>query len=106
MTRPASCLVLLLACSAALAGESLLVNGDFEAGLAGWHELWTRAPKAGKAVLDTEVRRGGKQAVRIEHAGSRDWSLGQQQPLAVTPGQLYELRGWVRLEGKDRKSVV
>jgi len=95
-----SLLLWLAAWAPALAGESLIVNGGFEAGTDGWLELWTRTPRAGKAALDAQVRHGGKQAVRIEHTGAHDWSFMQQKALAVRPGQLYELKGWMRLAGR------
>lgn len=79
--------------------KNLLVNGDIEQGLAGWSELWTRTP-AGKLVLDKMERHAGAQGVRIEHSGRQDWSLAQQRPLEVKPGEIYELSGWVRVQGK------
>ena len=52
------------------AHENLLVNGDFQQGLAGWSDLWTRTP-GGKISLDAHQRHGGAQAARIEHTGKR-----------------------------------
>ena len=83
----------------AQAGENLLVNGDFEQGLNGWSRFWSRTP-GGRAGLDTTERHAGRQAVRIEHTGSRDWSFGQENPLDVKPGQIYELTAWVRVRGE------
>lgn len=103
--RAACALVLLACCAVGEAGENLLANGGFEEGLRGWHKLWTREPGAGRAELDAATRREGKQAVRIEHSGAQDWSFGQEQTLAVSPGQLYELRGWLRLEGKGNAQL-
>ena len=40
----------------------------------------------------------GQQAVRIEHSGSKDWSLAQQHHWRSS-GQIYELSGWVRVQG-------
>jgi hypothetical protein len=85
--------------AAAPATENLLVNGDFHDGLAGWNDLWTRTP-GGKLALDTGRRPAGPQSVRIEHTGQRDWSLARRDPLDVRPGQIYELSGWVRIEGQ------
>jgi hypothetical protein len=84
---------------AAPARENRLVNGDFELGLTGWSELWTRTP-GGKLDLDAQERHGGKQAARIEHTGLQDWSLAQRRSLEVKPGQIYELSGWVRVQGR------
>ncbi|MGO9109178.1 MAG: glycoside hydrolase [Thermoguttaceae bacterium] len=81
------------------AHENLLINGDFEQGLAGWNDLWTRTP-GGKLSLDGQERHGGAQSLRIEYTGREDWSLAQQRSLEVTPGQIYELSGWVRVQGR------
>ncbi|MFP4058569.1 MAG: glycoside hydrolase [Candidatus Brocadiia bacterium] len=97
--------VLAFGVCAAAGGENLVANGGFEAGLEGWHPLWTRAPKAGEAAVDRTVRHGGRQAARIVHTGARDWSFGQERELSVEPGQVYELGGWVRLEGAGRAEL-
>jgi len=91
-------LVFLSLSTTAAADENLLLNGDFEQGLAGWTELWTRLP-GGKMALDGDVRHGGSRAVRIDHRGQEDWSLSQQQARKVEPGEIYELSAWVRVRG-------
>jgi hypothetical protein len=91
--------VLLLAGIAAPPSENLLINGDLEQGLGGWSKFWSRTP-GGSASLDRDQRHGGAQAVRVEHSGQQDWSLAQNKWLPAEPGQLYELTGWVRLQGK------
>ncbi len=78
--------------------ENLIVNGGFEQGTAEWLALWTREPGVGKAVLDREEHHGGAQALRIEHSGTKDWSLAQQRQLDVTPGGT-RLSAWVRMRG-------
>ena len=82
----------------AAAGDDLVVNGGFEQGRTGWSEFWSRTP-GGKAVLDAERVHGGKQALRVEHTGSQDWSFPQQRKLDVQPDQIYELTGWLWVEG-------
>ena len=75
--------------------ENLITNGDFEQGLVGWSELWTRSP-GGTLALDLQERHGGAQAVRIEHPGQQDWSLGQLEaagrnfPVVYVPFGLIE----------------
>jgi len=91
--------VLLVPCAATRADENLIPGGDFENTLAAWNEVWSRTPAA-RAMLDTEQVHGGRQSVRIEHTGSRDWSFQQAHGLEVKPGEIYELSGWVRLEGE------
>jgi hypothetical protein len=86
------------------AAENLLEGGDFERGMAGWSELWTRTP-GGNTVLDSGLRHGGRNSLRIEHTGPRDWSLQQEKPLPVKPGQIYQLSGWVRVQGEGNTTL-
>jgi hypothetical protein len=107
--------VLLAASVPATAAENLIEGGDFEQGMAGWSPFWSREP-VGKADIDRSDAHGGRQAVRIEHAGERDWSLNQKRWVDVRPGQLFELTGWVKVAGdgdatlcvtlRDRKDSV
>jgi hypothetical protein len=83
---------------------NLLVNGDFEQGMAGWSDFWARTPE-GKLALDNHERHGSGHAARIEYAGHQDWSLARQRPLDVKPGQIYELTGWVRVQGTGNTSL-
>jgi hypothetical protein len=106
---------MLLTCLPVLGGETQIQGGDFEDGLAGWQPFWSR-DSVGRAALDRDVKHSGLQAIRVEHTGQRDWSLGQQRWLKVEPGQIYTLTGWVRLKGdgsttlcvtlRDRKQTV
>ena len=82
----------------ACGSENLILGGDFEQGMSGWSSVWAREPPI-RAVLDTEVKHGGRQSVRIEHGGSRDWALAQAKALPVKPGEIYDLSGWTRVEG-------
>ena len=90
--------------TAVQAGENLLVNGDFERGLTGWSRPWARSGKV-KAEPEATSVHGGKTAVRLEHAGANDWSFPQEARRAVQPGQIYELSGWVRIEGKGEAAL-
>ena len=82
----------------------LLTNGDFEQGLSGWSKLWIRTP-GGNAAIDTGLYHGGQRSVRIEHGGQRDWSFHQDRTLTVEPGQIYELSGWVCVEGEGTTTL-
>lgn len=88
----------------ASAADDLLVNGDFERGREGWSEFWARTPD-GQATLDTERKHAGNQAVRVEHTGTQDWSFSQVQRLKVQPDQIYELSGWLWLEGEGAATL-
>jgi hypothetical protein len=86
------------------AAEPLVVNGDFENGLEGWQRLWSRDGE-GRVALENQAARGGRNSARIEHAGQQDWSFQQLAALDVRPGQIYELTGWVRLQGSGSATL-
>lgn len=107
-TKAALTLVLLaLASALAQAEQNLIVNGDFEQGQiapAGWLRFWSRDGQ-GAARLDAAARHSGSQGIHIEYSGKQDWSLGQQRWVAVQPGQIYELSGWIRIEGEGSATL-
>lgn len=97
MTSGVLCLAMLFG----LAGDDeLIVNGGFEQGMAGWSSFWSR-DGSGSAALDAQEKHAGRQAVRIEYPGAADWSVAQAKPLAVVPGQIYELAGQMRVSGES-----
>jgi hypothetical protein len=102
--RPLLLSALVLAGGTGLAAENLIRNGDFRAGLAGWSGFWSRTP-GGQAAVDATVRREGRNTLRVEHTGQRDWSVAQERRLDVRPGQIYELSAWARLEGSGDASL-
>ena len=87
------------------AKQNLLVNGDFEHGLAGWNPFWSRQPSDGTVEIEKTIARQGKNSVRIRHRGADDWSLAATEPLQVRPGELYEFSGWVQLAGKGNCEI-
>lgn len=100
MLRKVIVLAFLLALApAAQAQDNLLVGGDFEQGLTGWSKAWSRAGVC-EAKLDRQQKRGGEQALRVEHTGADDWSLGQEKRQSAVPGEIYELAGWMQVQGK------
>ncbi len=80
-----SLLVTSLLVFTASAADELIVNGDFERGREGWSDFWSRTP-GGTATLDAERKHGGRQALRVEHTGSQDWSVSQQRKLGCPNG--------------------
>jgi hypothetical protein len=84
--------------------DNLLTNGDLEQGLAGWNSVWSRNSNA-RAELDPKEKHGGRQAVRVEHTGQQDWSLGQAKRIKVKPGEIYELACWMRVDGKGESKL-
>lgn len=89
----------LIAFSYANADDNLIANGDFEHGLQGWRDFWSRGGQ-GQAVLDTSGTRSGGKALRVEHPADKDWSLQQDTTLHVEPGEIYELQGDLRVQGE------
>ena len=87
------------------ADDNLINNGTFERDLSGWNDFWSRTPRGGSATLDAERAHSGGKSVRIEHTGTQDWSFQQPDRLSVEPGQIYELSGWVRVEGEGNVTL-
>ncbi len=104
MLRTFSLLLVALMVSTATADANLLKNGDFEQGLTGWNIFWSRSG-GGSAQLATQHAQQGKQAVHIKYAGKEDWSFPQTESLAVKPGDIYELTGWIRIQGEGSASL-
>lgn len=105
----APCRPLLLALTAILLSAAeppeLAVNGGIEDGASGWDQLWTRDAGMGSATVDQRGPHAGAAAWRIEHRGTRDWSLSQSRRIAVRPGELLALSAWVRVEGTGGASL-
>lgn len=96
--RAAACLCAVVLLAAA-DGPEQAVNGGAEDGAHGWSALWCRDPGAGSATVERQAPHAGVAAWRIEHRGTRDWSLAQESRVAVHPGELLALSAWVRLAG-------
>jgi hypothetical protein len=110
-TRATSRFALLRICLASLASTfgccaGTITNGGFEAGLAGWRPLWTREANTGTLSLDSQTWHTGKQSVRIEHRGVKDWSLEPTLRMAVEPGEIFELEAWLKLERQDANATL
>jgi len=87
-------------CGADPEGRSIQpANAGFEAAKA--HDQWTIHIYGSQPTvsLDTQVRREGKQSLRVEARELSDTAFGQE--LQLTPGRWYRLTGWVRTENLD-----
>ena len=102
MRTPAP-LVFLVLClvGAAASAQEKIVNGDFEQDAEGWGRFWARSGE-GIAKVQSDAAQQGKRAVHIQYSGPADWSYPQSQPLAVQPGDIYELSGWLRKRGAGK----
>ncbi len=73
--------------------------------LDGWSPFWLREKDAGSAVLEANAR-DGRAAVRVEHRGTKDWSLARPK-LQAAPGDILEISAWGKLQsGSASLSVV
>jgi hypothetical protein len=80
--------------------KNLVSNGGFEQDLRTWRNLWTREPGMGQLSVDRQVHHNGSAAARIEHRGTNDWSFEPDLRLSVQPGDVFDLRAWIKLEGE------
>jgi len=66
----------------------------------GWELFWTRDDGAGTATLDNAATGAKGPVIRIEHKGQRDWSLNRKERIKVGPGDIFELKTRVKIEGE------
>lgn len=86
----------LLIASLAMAAQGQSLNG--------WSPFWSQKD-AGSAVLEANAR-DGRAAVRVEHRGTKDWSLARPK-LQAAPGDILEISAWGKLQsGSASLSVV
>ncbi len=93
-------LALLFVISYALLANNLLLNGDFEDGLAGWttEHWWYEAKVEGKGTglskieIDEEIVKTGKRALKIMGKGNRGIAM---QVLTLPPGR-YIVRAYLK----------
>ncbi len=88
-----------------LAGENLMPNGGFEAGLERWSGGWSRDAGALTVTVERTAAPEGQQCVKLVHTGSNDWSLQPDLRYDVTAGDLYEFSAQVRLVGSGDVTV-
>lgn len=97
MPRVLIATLLILMGTVSLCGaEPLLTNGGFESGFNQWASFWSRDGK-GNAVITSDTTHAGSKAAQVRYDGNQDWSLGYGRSFPVTPGQIYELTGWLRV---------
>lgn len=85
-----------LIAQAIASGQSLIVNGGFEAGMTGWQE------NAGGVVLAAAAR-SGTGGMRLTPAGKNVWPKNQE--IATSTGRTYYAEMWVRRTGADTWST-
>lgn len=99
-------IALLLACVHTTAYAELITNGGFENGMKGWRPLWTREANAGSLTIDSQEVHDGHNAIRIEHTGTKDFTVEPVALFSVEPGDHFILEAWVKLSGTNIQSVV
>ena len=100
----AAVLTFLALVPAALAGQELIQNGEFEQGRTGWGKFWSRTGD-GQAEIVANTVHGGQQAAHVQYAGDQDWSFPQDKQLQVQPGDILELSGWLQTRGEGRVTL-
>ena len=91
------CGPLMIAVSVMAAGENLIANGSFEQAAGSQPDGWRTHDWAGTGSYTyVESGREGSHAVRI--AARQPADLCWQHTVAVKPGSIYRLSGWIRTE--------
>jgi len=101
MRNPVNALLVAL-CIVSVAGSASLAA---EPVLDGWHPFWTRDAGAGRAVRDDGAPGGRPPVVRIEHTGSRDWSLNRAERIDVRPGDRFTFTARVKVQGEGSATL-
>ena len=81
-----------------------VVNGGYEQRLDGWNRPWAREGEI-RLDFDEEQPLAGKVSARITASGKLDWSFQQSKPLAVRPGEIFELSAVAHLQGEGRAGI-
>ena len=68
----------------------------------GW---WTREKGKGRLEVATD-RHAGERAVRIVHAGEKDWNAENSRRISVKPGASYKVSCWMRRNGDAKAGRV
>jgi hypothetical protein len=88
------------------AAAATVTNPGFEAGLDGWRPLWTRDVNAGTLALDRQTVHSGSAAARVDHRGEKDWSFEPMGRLPVSPGDVFELDAWLKIESRGGSATL
>jgi hypothetical protein len=107
------CLLLfciIIASSSFLKSQNLINNPGFENGLTQWNGFWSR-DGAGSGTLVSNPVHSGTKAVKISYAGTQDWAFSTGSHFSVSPGQLYDISCWTRIDtinagGQEQFAVV
>ena len=91
------CLTICLLCTALAAAET--------PDLGPWHPLWTRDSGTGAARIEDGVPGGRTPVLRVEHTGTKDWSLNRTERIAVTEGDIFSLEGRVKVHGEGTATL-
>lgn len=94
--------------STARAQANLIANPTFAAVNAGqpdaW-DFWTRTPDGGSINLDTPAPGVAGRSARIDHHTSDDWNFASHSPIAVQPGEIYDLSGWAKAQNAQDAEI-
>lgn len=90
------------------AGPNLLENPGFEetegGQPVGWQPSSAETLGATGGAVDGEVTRSGEHSLRLVRADAEGWGFWKQEQIAVEPGRVYDLGGWLRMERVVRPS--
>ena len=67
--------------------------------LEGWNAFWSRDANMGSAARDDGAAGGHAPVIRVEHRGSKDWSLNRDQRVDVAAGDIFEISARAKVTG-------
>ncbi|MBI2300252.1 MAG: hypothetical protein HYU66_15115 [Armatimonadetes bacterium] len=89
---------------AGLNAANLAPNADLEQVADGWFPGWSRGwARDGAAAFAGEMSadrpHSGARCLHFRHTGKQDWAVQPGAPLAVKPGDIFDLSVWLRVPG-------
>jgi len=95
--------VAFLATPSAIQAQNLLTNPIFD-GMptpSGWDQIWSRDTGAATESMDVDhpPSMSTGRSLKVVSTSDKDWSVGQSKAVAVKPGDILTLSGWLKADG-------
>jgi hypothetical protein len=80
-----------------LQSQNLINNPGFEDGMNQWWGFGSTDGTGSGTIVSSPVHSGTK-ALKIEYPGTQNWDFSQGSRIPVSPGEVYDLSCWVKVE--------
>jgi hypothetical protein len=87
MMKNSAIVVIILLSASLVKSQNIIINGNFENGILGWDEFYTRNGELGTAVVTSQQKHSGAFSLEINYPSNQDWSFNYETDFAVTEGE-------------------